>query len=222
MKTALVSCLYLDGNDDQGNNRIDRNIRYVEYYEKIKKDIGFDDIILGDNCSSAESMRKFKEGIGINNSVKIHVFDKHIPRKGIFEYGYAWRMLHYFRELIQDGYEKIITIDSDGYILTKRLANYVNNCNEGWEAFWCAKYNFPEAAFHILNKDQFNFFLGYTSVPWERMNGIGAMELALPFTKVNKDFNTDRYGEDSIIQSPDWDYVGQTPLQMNLTFNKEN
>ena len=221
MKTALFTPLYLDGNDLLGNSRVLRNIRYVEYYESLKKRgyLNFDQLVMCDNGSHESNLKKFMDGIEPyhQGNVSVHCFSDHIARGAGYSYGYAWRALHFMRRLIGTGFDKIVTIDSDGFILSERLATYVNESDVGWEAFWCPKYGFPEAAFHILNRDVFDFFIGFTSTPWQRLNGL-IMEKTLPFTKVNKHFVTDRFGETETTQKPEWDYCGQTPLSMKLEF----
>lgn len=217
MRACLYTPMFLDGVDDQGNSRLDRNIRYVKYYSAIQSEIGFDDIIFADNASSYDSMRAFKDAVGLKYPVQIHKFHQHLARGGTFNMPYVWRALHHIRDLIAEGYQKIICIDSDAFVLTKKLANHIRDTNTGWEALWCAKYGFPEAACHWISEDQFSFFLGYTSVPWERMNNL-VMENSLPFTKVNKDFVSDRFGENFCEQTEIMDFYGQSNLKTKLEF----
>ena len=221
MKTCLFSLAYFDGEDDRGSNRLERNIKYVKYYAKLKEELGFDEIVLFDNASNEENIKKFIEAVK-DEPIQVVLCGsrEHLARKGGYDYPYCWRGLHFMRDLIvKFQYKKIITIDSDGFVLSKKLSKYVKDASSGWEAFWCQKYNFPEAAFHILNADAMGYFMGYTCTPWERLNG-QVMELALPFTKVNKEFVCDRFGEDRAPQSPVMDWYGQCPVDMELTYEK--
>lgn len=217
MKTCLYTLSYLDGLSPCGGARLDRNIKYVDYYKKIKEELGFDHFVFADNASSLENVYKFKNSIGLTDTV-FHRFQEHLPRGAAYSYPYCWRGLNFIRLLIEDGYEKIIYIDSDGFILNSNLSEYVNQCDSGWEAFWCQKYQFPESAFHILNKDAFGIFDEYTKYGWKQLNG-KMMETSLPFTLVNRDFNTDRFGENRTPQNDKMDFYGQCPVDMNMKYN---
>lgn len=215
MKTCIYTLLYIDGEE-----RLNRNIKFVNYYRNLKEELGFTHFYFCDNASPLEWTDKFIEATDPHKHKDIISFryNQHLERKGVFDYPYCWRGLHTMRVLIDSGFEKILCIDSDMYVLTKELAAYIKNCNSGWEAFWCNKYSFPEAALHILNKDKFDFFMGYTSIPWERMNGL-VMEKVLPFSKVNQDFLIDRYGEERKEQKPYMHAYGQCPSYIELKFN---
>ena len=216
IKTALYSLSYLDGFDASGSSRFDRQIKYVKFYESIKEELGFDRIEFYDNGSSMDYVKQFLKEINCNSFIR-ETF--HLQRGLNYDYPYCWRGLHHIRRLILEGYDKIICIDSDTFVLTKRLANYIKNSNSGWEAFWSPKYQWPTSEFHILNKDKFEFFMGYTSTPWERMNG-QCQERALPFSKITKSFIGDRYGEMRIPQQPEHDYYGQCAVETIMEFQK--
>lgn len=214
MKTALFSPSYLDGLDPLGSDRLIRNIRWALWNEKLK--IG--DLWLCDNASSLESVQRLMEAWPVN----IHRFTMHLPRgHGDNPYPYVWRGLWFIKQLIEDGYDKIITLDTDCFIVSQRLLDYVKAANSGWEVFWIPKYGFPSGELHILNRDAFPLYLEYTKGPW--IDKVGQLfESALPFSKINKDFNTDRYGETRIPQTADMDGYFQAAVDVPLVFNMEN
>ena len=147
-------------------------------------------------------------------------YQEHLERApGENGYIYCWRHLYTIKILIQLGYQKIVFLDSDCFLLNGRICNYLESINSGWESFWIEKYKFPAAEFHVLCKDAFPIFEAFTSVPYERHLG-KLMETALPFTRINKDFRVDRWGEDRIPQEPWMDVYCQAPVDLDLEFKR--
>lgn len=216
MKTCLYTACYLDGEDDSGSSRFERNLRYLNYYRPLKEVLGFQDFWFCDNAST-----RFSEFIRVANGPDLNVYryGQHLPRGGKTKMPYAWRAFHFLNQLIEKGYEKIICIDSDGFILTKRLADYVRGFNTGWTAFFDEVHKFPTAEFHILNKDSFDRVLGFNAVPWTLKDGM-LMEHTLPFKEINKDFKVGRFGEWKWKQDDSTDFYGQASLDIELEFEK--
>lgn len=206
MKTILYSGCYLDGKDGLNNSRLQRNIRYVDYYYSIKNIIGFDDIFMLDNGSSYLKMTDFLGSINMEY-FKIKSVEN-IGEGEANQYPYCWRALYYIKNLIEEGYEKIVVIDSDGFVVSKKLADYINNLSSGWNSFWCKRWDFPEASIHVLCKDAFNMFFNFIKIPYQ--NRVGSiMEITLPFTHIEEQFNCDRFGETNDPFTNDIDYYGQ-------------
>ncbi len=214
MRTALFSPCYLDGSDPLGNFRVERYIAYVKYYLAIQEELGFDHLWLADNASAEQSAAALFNGIGIGRSanVRLHRFDEHLARgPGPNEYPYCWRGMYFIRQLILDGYDKIILIDSDAYVTSERMAHYIRSLDTGWTTFWCKRYQFPTAECYVLCKDAFPGFLAYTDPPWQAYVG-NLMETSLPFTLVNREFQCDRSGETLDVQGEDQDLYAQARL----------
>ena len=199
--------------------RIDRYTKWLSYHLAIKDSLGFDKIVLLDNASDLNDLRKLggtimdEKGNLIelgNPDILIYRFDVHMPRTGIHEYPYCWRGLEYCKQLVTSlSINKILFIDSDFYILTKKLAQYIKTLDTGWISFWCHKYGWPEAALHILCKDTLSTLLNFPIPSFTHYNNRNMEEL-LPFTKVLKtEFKGDRYGEGAEPQKDDMDYYGQ-------------
>lgn len=168
---------------------------------------------MADNASDPEDCKTL-EAFGVS----VYRFRERLTRtEGDYGYPYCWRALYFVRELIEAGYKKIIFCDSDGYVLNRNITDYVMRDNEGWWSLYCPRHKFPESSFHVLNKDSFDIFLKYTSEPWE--NKVGKrMETDLPFTRVMRGFDADRYGEERTAQVKEMDYYGQRPLDIPLSF----
>lgn len=215
MRTALFSPLYLDGLDKSGSDRFARNVRWVKWYQKIQADIGFDDIWMADNGSSVAMFNRFCQE---HPKVKLARFN-HLPRgEGENPYPYCWRALWFVGHLIGKGYDKIVIIDSDSFVVSDRLSKFTKECLSGWRSVWSNKYQFPMAEFQIINRDAFPVFHRYTSGRFEDKVG-ELMEKALPFTEVHKEFRCDRYGESSVPQHEFHDLYAQAPINLNLKYN---
>lgn len=215
-KVALHSLCWLDGADAYGGTRLERNIRYVKYYQSIKEHLGFDDIHLCDNNSDDKNIVQLTKHFP-GDGLEFHRNQPHLPRTSMLDYPYCWRGLYNIRKLIGRGYTKILMIDSDYFILSGRLAKFLKDLDTGWSALYCPKHGFPEAACQILCEDAFPLFMDYTSIPWEQHNG-QLMEKALPFTKVHKYFIADRFGEDFTPQALGMDAYGQAATFTKLEF----
>lgn len=236
MKSVLYAPSYLEGSDAFGGDRIERTKKFILYYRALKERLGFDSIFMCDNGSDPAKVRqlngviygcdeKFDDarmldcsGDPFQNDLKILWFKERYTRGAGFDYPYCWRNLYAIHILLTKfGYEKVITTDTDGFVVSGRLAEFVKNCNSGWQAFWIKKYSFPTAEFHILNKDAFPLFSKFTAPHFMKYNGY-CMETLLPFTHINRQFDFDRYGEDEIPQSWSMDYYAQCRLEYQPRF----
>lgn len=228
----LYAPCYLDGLDDLGNDRLARNLRYLDYYRSIKKEIGFDRIVMIDNGSSIDKLAHLKGNVfneyndlissvessdldvwHFQNSLKKTVHGQH-------DYPYCWRTVYFMRDLIEFyNATKIIFIDSDAFVVSKKLAEYVRRWNKGWHSLYCKKYDFPESSFHVINQDSFYLLKAYTrDGDFMSRNNKVIMEKSLPFTHVHKEFDCDRYGETRVPYRTGMDLYCQAPLDVPLSF----
>lgn len=232
MRSCLFSLCYLEGQDASGGSRLLRNIQYLNYYLSIQDEIGFDSIWLVDNASKIEDLAmldahvydvddKYKKLLIGRREVMVARFQNHLSRIGVFDYPYCWRGLYYISELIHTfNYDKIICIDTDGYVLSRRLATFIREMDTGWQTFWCPKWNFPDSAIHIINRDAFSNYFAFLAKKNGFMDYKGVcMEKALPFTHVHRQFICDRFGEDKVPQSKGMDFYGQKPTHMTLFYD---
>jgi len=213
VRACLYTCMYLDGEGFDGSNRLERNIRYVWYYRKLKKLLGFTHFVFCDNASSAESRLAFLNGVVDNSDIIFLRNDQHLTRNGGYDYPYCWRAMNRMKELFPR-FDKIYAIDSDYFLCSERIVKHAAEQNSGWIAYWCLKYLFPESACQILNKDIYHQI---QPVDWMTWNG-RVMEPSLPYTDVCRDFNTDRYGESSLKQEPWMDGYGQANGKVEIIY----
>lgn len=218
MKTCLYSPCFLEGYDLIGNNRLERNRRYLDYYTGVKEDLGVDDIILYDNASADTYITALKASHPTGVTL-FRASERLTHGAGKHDYPYCWRALYEFDTLFHLGYDKIIMIDSDGFVLSKRLAQYIKNTNTGWVSFKSTTHEFPDCSLQILNRDAYPVFKRYAETPWKERVGC-TMERDIPFTLVSESFNVGRFGEEYLPQSPGMDYYGQAPFNIELEYGK--
>lgn len=221
MSTCLYAPCFLDGLDPSGTPRLERVARWLRYYWRLKYRLGFDQIILLDDGSSAENRAELiEEWLTIASRLDLVMLTREkLKPTGApsLDYPWCWQALWECRDLISTNvFTKIITIDTDGFILTDRLASFVRETNTGWYAFNIPRWNFPSAEFHVLNWDAFPHFLNYTSQPWQPKVG-RLMERDLPFTRIVTDFKVDRWREVAGGMPADADFAsnvsGKTPIE---------
>ena len=122
-------------------------------------------------------------------------FGSRLGRSAVDRYPGWWRSF-LFSVLVARNYRcsKIVHIESDAYVLSRRMIDFINSRKSGWTAFWCPRWNFPETGIQVVCEDQFDRMRGMWDAGWERHVGQYA-ERVLPFTDIVKDPHGNRYGE---------------------------
>lgn len=122
-------------------------------------------------------------------------FANRLGRTAVNDYPGWWRSF-LFSVLVARHYrcQRIVHIESDAYVLTRRMVDFINSRRTGWTAFWCPRWNFPETGIQVVCEDRFDAMRGMWDAGWARFAGQYAERL-LPFTEVVKDPHGNRYGE---------------------------
>lgn len=122
-------------------------------------------------------------------------FDDNLGRQSTSAYPGWWRsFLHSVTLARRLGADRIIHIESDAYVLTPRLADFINGVDTGWHVLWTEHYQFPETAIQVICSDQFDIFEQFKARKPDFDYGELAERL-LPFTCVHRQFKGDRYSE---------------------------
>ncbi len=121
------------------------------------------------------------------------------------------------------GYERIVHAESDAYLISRRIFDYIEETRFGWTMFWCHLFRFPETGLQVICKDQFPLFERFQSKGHDFYVGKMA-EWTLPYTRLEAFFNGDRFGEyagkiggdDRIRQVDGMDYYTQCSLNVQI------
>jgi tetratricopeptide (TPR) repeat protein len=111
------------------------------------------------------------------------------------------------------GFRKIVHVESDTYLLSSGIVDYIQRTRTGWTAFWSARYQFPETALQIICSDAFPALAKIRDAGPDAFRGQPA-EMVLPFTRVEKSFVGDRFSEFQAAIPPNADYAVQVEPTM--------
>jgi hypothetical protein len=174
--------------------------RWLAYYSRV--DLGAEKMLLIDDCSPfvpdpqvIASVDSHADITKLGDKRLLLKFQQRLGRSAVMAYPGWWRsFLHSVDVARQLGARKIIHIESDAFILSPRLLDYIAGLEEGWTTLWSPHYRMPETAIQVICEDQFENMAAFRQRPQCELDGRLA-EALLPFTQVNRDFKGDRYGE---------------------------
>lgn len=101
-------------------------------------------------------------------------------------------------------YDKIIHIEADSFLVSKNFQNYLNEFQNGWEAFWCRRHQIPETAIQVIaGAEWIDKLYEFSKLSHDTFDGRPpdpGVEHGDPYFpyKVNKNFYGDRFGEDEL------------------------
>lgn len=138
-------------------------------------------------------------------------FNQRLGRKAVCDYPGWWRSFMFAAEYASRfGFDKLVHVESDTYVLSQGLYDYLNALDSGWTAFWCPRWRFPETCIQVIGPDQLPRFRAVAAKSYASLVGQPVEEL-LPFTRVEANFKGDRYGEYRTELPLDADYASQVP-----------
>lgn len=153
----------------------------------------------------------------------------HLGRNGMLSHTGWWRsFLTSYDLAVENNYDKIIHVEADFYILSKRMADYMNGLISGWQTGWCKKHNFIETAIQVICKDAFDAFGNFSKQNRNDCKGLlGRLPeniISRMSSRFNISFSGDRIGEWSgmsytKILASNFDYYGQ--MHRSYFFDKD-
>jgi hypothetical protein len=111
----------------------------------------------------------------------------------------------------REGFDRVLHIESDAYLLSERAIELFNTRSSGWIAPWCRVHGWPESTLQIINADSLSAaleFFGRPYVEHARADDV-AIETRLPLTEIDRTLVGDRYGEISDQVPFGADFVSQ-------------
>jgi len=136
-------------------------------------------------------------------------FADNLGRQATLRYPGWWRSFQLSLDLAElYGFDKIVHVESDSYVLSMRMVELIENTKEGWTLFWSAHFQWPETALQIICRDAFEDFArirargpnGWVDQPAEDV---------LPYTRVEKSLIGDRYSDFAAMLPANADYAVQ-------------
>lgn len=216
MKTFIFCTSFFDSNESY----LTRYQKWINYYNDHPFSEDKEIIIFDDNSDvdfiTDERINVIQEDqLGNHEELeKINLYHfrerKSEPNKTPANSEGWWRSFNAAIKVAEEyDYEKMVHIESDAYLISKRVFNYVDDLKTGWTALYAPKYYFPESSLQVICKDQFENFKDFTACGYETLAGMGMAERITPFTHVEKKFVGDRYGETETEQMKGLDYFCQ-------------
>jgi predicted O-linked N-acetylglucosamine transferase (SPINDLY family) len=148
----------------------------------------------------------------VPGGVMLYHFEANLGRVDVWDFPGWYRSFAFAAQYAEaHGFERVIHIESDAFLISKRVQDHLGGLSEGWVALHCSKYNFPELAITAAAGQGVRDFASWTRQPAPFQHG-RAVELVVPFSKVEREFIGDRYGEYLPEVPREADYVAQTQV----------
>lgn len=202
--------------------------RWGQYYSERKELFGAERLVLIDDGSPLQYVPAGIRVVDADSPLPEELPDGPVMFRFNQNYGRQssdifpgwWRSFTFSSQIAKKySFSRIIHCESDAYVVSHRLASYIERTTAGWVAFWCPRYEFPETAIQVICEDSFasleSFYKLGEDFWYQREGLVGLAEQILPF-RVEKRFIGDRYGEYMEHYPSDADYVCQSSSTMKF------
>jgi len=219
MTKTLIFCTAYSASS---NSWIERYAKWLSYYEN-RAGINYDQILIIDDGSPSfptindiNIVDRLNDGYEDRKKVLFH-FKNNLGRPESLIYP-GWYRSFAFAAIWAKryGFDKVVHIESDAYVLTRKLANFINELDSGWTTLWCPRSSFPETCIQVIGSDSLNSFFDFAQMSYENFSGT-CIETLLwrgdlkRFTNVCQEFEGDRYSQYPQDVPPSADYACQCP-----------
>lgn len=146
--------------------------------------------------------------------VTFYRFDRRLGRQGRNIYPGWYRsfcLAARFAEV--HGFDKIVHVESDAFIITAKMQHYINAVKDEWIAPSIQSHAMPESAIQIMHGRGLEACIQFARTPYSKIVGTAA-ENILPFTRIADEFIGSRYGETLHHVPREADFVTQTNPSM--------
>lgn len=146
----------------------------------------------------------------VPGSVTLYRFDERLGRQaGNIYPGWSRSFCFAARFAETHGFDKVVHIESDAFIITANMQRYINEVADGWIAPSIQSHAMPESAIQVMAGTGAHAYFEFSKAPYSRSIGIEA-EHVIPFTHIERAFTGSRYGETKIDVPRDADFVTQS------------
>ena len=148
----------------------------------------------------------------------LHHFSNNLGRQGILHYPGWYRSFGFAAQYAKaHQFTKVIHVESDAYLISPRIVDFINDRQTGWTTFWCPRWKFEESAIQVICQDQLEAFFQITQQDYASVYAGKLLDRMLPYTSVRKDFVGDRYAEGDGVIPPNVDYICQFPTPSEMS-----
>ena len=146
METLLFCTSYLSSSP---HCAAERWRKWIEYYSQRMELFGADRLVLIDDGSSLEDIQLPVTILSADRllpselpqGVVLFRFEQHLGRSSMYHFPGWWRSFSFASEVARIWrVGKLIHIESDAYVISRRLADYIRDCDQGWTTFYQAHY----------------------------------------------------------------------------------
>ena len=157
------------------------------------------------------------EEIPLNQPIVIYHFKTRLGRPSMFDFP-GWYRSYAFAAVVakEMAFDRVLHIESDAFLISERLRQFVNNFADGWVALWPEKKGVPESGLQFIAGSHIKRFQDFTSRNYDEFRG-KIIENEIPFSHINKEFIGDRYGEWQDFVPSDADFTMQTRYDRRLS-----
>lgn len=213
--TTLVFCTSFVR--DTGSKLNEWSSRYRTWVDAVRASLlRFDQLLIVDDGSGVlpdwPDAHVVQEGDDTTFSTKpvvIYHFKKNLGRPDVSDFP-GWVRSYFFaaKYARQHGFEKVIHIESDAFIVSARMQKWANDLTNGWTALHDPRWHRPESAIQVIAGDQLAAYHAYASQDVDVLKN-EIVETCLPFTAIEDRFTGERYNETQAEIPPDADWCSQ-------------
>lgn len=134
--------------------------------------------------------------MSLGERATIFRFPNRLGRSAMLDYPGWFRSFTFSVEIAKRfSFKKIVHVESDAFILTRKASSYISAVSSGWTAFWYPEEEFAETCIQIICQDRFASLNRLRVAPYRTQYAGKLIELYLPFTHIERGVQGSRYGD---------------------------
>ncbi len=218
---TLVFCTSFSS--DAGEDRAQWQGRYRRWLDAVLGyDLRRDGVLIVDDGSATlpdwPDAHRIDEGEPLSSDapITLYHFRRNLGRRGTLDFPGWFRSFTFAAEFARaNGYEKVIHIESDAYLLSDRIVRAIDDYADGWLGFWCPRWHFAETGIQVIAGTGMAQFERFARLRYSTFTG-RALETLMPFTTISRAFDGDRHSEYASEIPADADYSMQVGPEIAL------
>jgi len=135
------------------------------------------------------------EKVQTTDPLLLYAHTERLGRQSVFQFP-GWYRSFAFGVLYgaAHGFDKIIHLESDAFLISERIQRHFNEFTTGWFSVWSEAYIFPEIAIQAAAGSAIAEMADFVRKPYSQLSG-QIHEFLFPFTHLERTFVGNRYGE---------------------------